>query len=536
MAQPKNRLYLRGKTYWYQRYIPKDLRRLLKKKYGTVTLIQRSLKTRDYDEAIIKAKAFDLQVEIEFKAAERQIRPKTIDTLYERELTKPEFKRRIIAEAILQIKNVGKSTTETIQNLNADDLIYNAIQNVRDDDQPVLPTQNLIDEIRPLLIKDLIRAFGSEMKVGTDPIRAMYLEKAAENFIRRESETPIEKHVTVKQAIHQFLEHYSKRQYAFALYILERTFGDRAIHGIKRTDIRTVEKILYGLPKNWSRAKEFKNKTPQQIADHVEEHNRKETQIAYQMLKHDSVQKYIGKWVTFFNFCVAEEMMDRNPSLNIKKKPVGSDKTNFGLDALISFFNDFNPFKENGWGWIPLISLYHGTRGNEVAGLKFRDVFRDDDGIWVIDLKETKTDSEYKKGRRFPIHPKLIDWGFTKWIDERRSDSNAMIFEGVYRTDQNNFYEGDVQHMMDKWLIEANIKDDRHTYHSFRHTFAFFARKSKMVADPDWKTIGGWSLGKDASTGYGDAIPPVDLLESLQHLEFGIENLINPDTNLETKE
>lgn len=531
MPAPKNRIYLRGKTYWYQRHIPERLRHILRDKYGKGQHIKRSLKTRDYDEAVIKAKGLDLKVEMDFKAAQRQLQPTVIDTITDTQQFMGDVERHIMAKIVNDLMGDTFSGPKVGTNTPPEELLAEAFENVRLEGRPVQPTENYINHLKPKLIKELFRQYGSMMKFATDPVRAHNLEEAAENMIRREAETPLEQGVSVNEAIKRFYGSYEERYYASAMHLLQRTFGTRGIKGINRSDIREVEKILYGLPRNWSKSKEFRGKSPKYIAFHVEEHNKTEGKIPYVMLKHDSIQKYIGKWVTFFNFCVAEQLMEHNPSLLIKKKTEGSSKTNFDKEALFTFFNNYNPFKENGWGWLPLLSLYHGARGNEVAGLRIRDVFQDEDGVWVIDLKQTKTDTPDKKGRRFPVHPALIQWGFCEWVEERRDHPDDMLFVGAYKTATNNYYEGNIQAKMEEWLIEADIKDEDHTYHSFRHTYTYHARRNREIREVDWKTIAGWSIGKDASVDYGDAIPPIDLLKSLKHLKFGIEGLINPNRN-----
>lgn len=87
--------------------------------------------------------------------------------------------------------------------------------------------------------------------------------------------------------------------------------------------------------------------------------------------------------------------------------------------------------------WLPHIGLFTGARINEICQLNPQtDILRDpDSGIWYFWITDTtKADERIKKSvktgesRKTPIHPKLIELGFLRYVERVKSEGAKLIF------------------------------------------------------------------------------------------------------------
>jgi|GEM_PF-2219844 len=342
---------------------------------------------------------------------------------------------------------------------------------------------------------------------------------------------------TVKDVIDDFLNpdkgNRKRSNYSTLLTILETHYADRPIGSIERDDIYDIRRIIRNLPYGWHRKK---TKSPQEQADEIielKEENEEilekglEPQPVPQLLMNDTAEKYIGHITQFFNWTIDEFGKKYNlshPANRIRGKTEGSKRTNMTPEQLTDLFTDWEPTRHNNWGWAPLLALFHGMRGNEIFSMETESVFFDYGDLWVIHLPHTKTD----RPRWLPVHPKLIEWGFIDYVSMRKVAGEKMVFADVHTTKANNFYVGDPQKMMKEWMEERGVWNEKQKFHSYRHTYKFYANNNKKIREVDWKTVAGWGMKKDAAAKYADQIPPSTLITSLAELEFGIEHLVKP--------
>ncbi|NVK17509.1 MAG: hypothetical protein HWE30_02300 [Methylocystaceae bacterium] len=347
---------------------------------------------------------------------------------------------------------------------------------------------------------------------------------------------------TIQDAINTFLDpkkgNKKRSNYSTLLRILEAHYADHPIGSVVRDDIYDIREIIHHLPYNWWRTdtspKEQANKVLKIIADNdaIIAKNKKdglklETKPIPTLLKNDTAEKYIGQITQFFNWLTAEYGSKYNlshPAIGIRGKTIGSKRTNLKQEQLIDLFTDWEPTRHNNWGWAPLLALFHGMRGNEIFSMATESVFLDVGDIWVIHLPHTKTD----RPRWLPVHPKLIDWGFIEYVKLRKAAKEEMVFADVHTTETNNHYVGIPQKTMKEWMVERGIWNDKNKFHSYRHTFKFYANNNDNFREVDWKTVAGWGMKKDAAAKYADQIPPSVLLKGLKTQTFGIEHLIKP--------
>jgi integrase len=74
--------------------------------------------------------------------------------------------------------------------------------------------------------------------------------------------------------------------------------------------------------------------------------------------------------------------------------------------------NAMRPYVSARNRWCPWILAHTAARISSITRLMKSDV-RDEGGIWVIDLRQTKTG----KARSIPLHPQLIEEGFLEYVD-----------------------------------------------------------------------------------------------------------------------
>lgn len=546
MGQLKDRLYLRGKVYWYQRFIPKEYRQYLWEKSGrsywiSNTQIQKSMKTRDYDVAIFRAKAYDLHVEASFAEAADYLKPITVSTVnnqlgiggspIEKEKSGYTFEDRILETICRELGNVLTSddtTPKFTPDMTSEELIREAFASVLHDGREVAPDKTVVQALKPKLIKKLIQTSHSYAYSSNPLVNGQPLEQAADNLINREITTPLKKEMTVNEAINQWLKlkDFDPGAYRSFMAALRREYGTRAVNGITRGDIRHLQSLIEELPRNWSGSKYYKNMKPSAIVAKLIKGGMSD----YIRIGHNTKQKYMRKMESFFGFAVLEGWCEVNVAAEMALPMEDAGKKYFTTEQLRALFTDYDPYQHDGWGFIPLLSLYCGARGNEAAGIFISDFYYDED-VPAIKLRHSKVDRKTgKKGRAFPLHPILIQLGFVDFIQKRKEEEKAeddpMIFKGVYQTKTNNYYEGDVQAYMEKMLIKAGIKNDKQTYHCLRHSYKQFSSSTYDIRQEDYKTIGGWTTDKSAAEKYGDQIPPHVTIKSLRLLEFGIEDLL----------
>ena len=88
--------------------------------------------------------------------------------------------------------------------------------------------------------------------------------------------------------------------------------------------------------------------------------------------------------------------------------------------------------------WVPIIMIYHGMRLEEVAQLLIKNVCENND-VWCFDIRDefgedgeiiTSTKAKGKNtGQRFvPIHPKVKEIGFLKYVEYQRKIGNEKVF------------------------------------------------------------------------------------------------------------
>lgn len=124
--------------------------------------------------------------------------------------------------------------------------------------------------------------------------------------------------------------------------------------------------------------------------------------------------------------------------------------------------------------WLPILSLWHGCRVEELAAAKVAD-FKVQDGIHFLDLTARSLKNKQSQ-RRVPLHPKAIDLGFLDYV--KTLPASGYVFPELAHDPADA--EASSRHFTKWWglwcaanadLVGQGFDDPSKTFHSFRHAF-----------------------------------------------------------------
>lgn len=225
---------------------------------------------------------------------------------------------------------------------------------------------------------------------------------------------------------------------------------------------------------------------------------------------------------TLLGYAVENDLLDANPADRVYVHDKDKDRRKrkeFDLPALHAIFGSpvyvANDRPTAGRGeaayWVPLIALYTGARLEEIAQLRVTDVRQEhyidgddrEQAAWVIcimqedDLSTKNANSE----RRVPVHPDLVSLGFIRHVKLAIAAGDERIFPAL----RPNVY-GRLGAKWGEWWslyrrAVCGVADRRMVFHSFRHTFKYYARHAGMIEGVQ-RQIMGHSPG-DTADEYG---------------------------------
>lgn len=294
---------------------------------------------------------------------------------------------------------------------------------------------------------------------------------------------------------------------AFALQrVVLEVFSDRplALFDIAARD--AVVEVLKLWPVNASKKPEYKGLT---VAETIEKGKKEGAPT----LDYRTVEKYLTRIRTFFNWALERRYLNFNPFAGLRvlskarrlkrtKRPFTEDELQKLFDpALLNACN--KPFKI----WIPRMALFMALRCNEAAQLHVDDVCQIGD-VWVVKVDDLRPDQHLKNEssrRVVPIHRQLLDMGFLDyWRDVKQAGFDRLFPELPYCD------KGGYGHAVSKWFGDsflrpaspgskaprAGIKDRLKSFHSFRYVAvnALYGITTDLLLIAD---ITGHERGKD---------------------------------------
>lgn len=135
--------------------------------------------------------------------------------------------------------------------------------------------------------------------------------------------------------------------------------------------------------------------------------------------------------------------------------------------------------------WLMFLGLMTGARLEELGQLHVADI-QTQHGIFYIEISETvyggKADKSIKSPsskRQVPIHQRLIDLGFLRFVRQRRLGGQLRLFPELER-DGYDRYTNDASRRCNR-VIDRVSRDPALVFHSFRHLFKDLCRTAGIL-------------------------------------------------------
>lgn len=289
------------------------------------------------------------------------------------------------------------------------------------------------------------------------------------------------------------------------VYIL----GDVDAASVTRQQMRHVKDVLSKLPASRKKKKEFKGKTVEEIL-----------QMNYdKTLSSKSINDRLEAISSMFRWATREKILVDNPAIGLRvvdDTPEIEKVAPFTIQDIqkIFFSGDYkrSEFKNSAQFWVPLIGLYTGMRLEEICQLYCKDVYEDEDGIYIIDInlndggindKELKTKNAIRK---IPVHQYLIERGIKDFVVSMKKSGENRLFPELKKSKSTNRYGKEITNWFSK-LVKKKKIEGKKSFHSLRHSFSQFY-KEKGLKDEVYTQIFGHEQGDLASRVYGSRIPP----------------------------
>ncbi|HML07368.1 MAG TPA: site-specific integrase [Xanthobacteraceae bacterium] len=298
-------------------------------------------------------------------------------------------------------------------------------------------------------------------------------------------------------------------EYQRAVRLFSELHGDVPIAQIKRSHARTFREALQDLPRH--RAAALLKAPLPELAEWGRKHPEAAKISAANVNKLLGGVQTIARW-SYQNGMIPDEVPWSDPFANMRLQEPGSDRDAFTIDELNTLFATSVFTKEErpkpGRGeaafWLPLISLYTGTRMSEIAMLTVNDVQRVEGVTCFLFIEDGITGKRLKtrsSARTVPVHQQLIKLGWLRYVDGMRHKGNdsAWLFPEIAPS------KPGAQKAWSKWfnrgLRSIGVTDRRKVFHSFRHTFKDALRAARVPEDLNDAITG--HANKSVGRGYG---------------------------------
>jgi len=185
-------------------------------------------------------------------------------------------------------------------------------------------------------------------------------------------------------------------------------------------------------------------------------------------LSTSSIGTYERTWKAFFNWCLKEELIGKNPALRLEFPRVEEKLVPaFSDNQAQKMLDSFDLSTEEGFRdyLILLLLIDTGLRRSEVARLHVEDV----------QLDYIRVQGKGRKERRVGISPELsmLLWKYIhKYRHPRKPDEPVLFLSTGNRSAGLPFGRGGMNGLMARLKRITGIDDVRLSPHTFRHTFA----------------------------------------------------------------
>lgn len=248
---------------------------------------------------------------------------------------------------------------------------------------------------------------------------------------------------------------------------------DSPITALSKHLVRQYKQELFDYPA-FALTKELRSMGTRQLIDHAKTNNL--TRISKANInKHLAGISAVCRYATR-NYDVPNPVegmlinISRDEDQETKRIPYTADDLNHIFSQPI-----FTKERWNNRQWLPILALYTGCRGEELAQLLVSDI-REENEIPYLSIQTrdedgniVKTVKAYTARRNIPLHKDVIALGLLDFVKSVEESGNQRLFYDLTP------YKGRMFANYTKWWghqrTKFRIADKRKTFHSFRHLY-----------------------------------------------------------------
>ncbi len=239
-----------------------------------------------------------------------------------------------------------------------------------------------------------------------------------------------------------------------------------SLNEITKKDCYELEKYLFQIPSNLNKQEELKDKN---IFELIDKKDKILNKYEKKLLNKRTVDNYITRYKTLFNYFHQNDYIHKNHFLDIKKN---SENSNNSFKDFITKEDTYNVFEyeeielllknieDKEIKKLIILSLSSGLRSSECFNLKKEDFLKIKDNYFVS-VKKSKTKSGI---RQVPIS----DF-FTFFIDDllkNKKNEEYIFFNDEQKENRNDNLQKKVMRQIRKY-----IKDKNKVFHSLRKNY-----------------------------------------------------------------
>jgi integrase len=251
-----------------------------------------------------------------------------------------------------------------------------------------------------------------------------------------------------------------------------------------------------------------------------------------------------------FGYAVSQEWLDASPAERVKvtgatKK--GGSRPSFKMEELQKLFSMpvFTGCKSHAqFGtpgevqiddhryWTPLLMLFTGARPSELGQLAVADVKLEGQTPYISILTEYDPDDPDDRSfyltcktpnarREVPLHPKLLELGFDRYVLKTLQGGHARLFPAWKApSDPRKLYSGAswIRRFNEKIIRSCTQRHPRPTFYSLRHTFKVAMVRQGIHPAIQNQMLGHANIGMDAY--YFDSVPLDELHEQVAKVAY----------------
>lgn len=300
-----------------------------------------------------------------------------------------------------------------------------------------------------------------------------------------------------------------EKEFRSKFALLLRYLGEEAPLNISPETAVDVKHMLSRIPSNASKKHQDKN-----IHELMEMDGKKLSPV--------TVNKYLQAYGSFYAWAVKRKEVHENhfEGLLDNVSKAKKDRNPFTQDEAQRILNAAMTEKKGHRKWGVFLAFYTGARLNELAQLDVADIL-EVDGIHCISINNNGDSKRLKNDaseRTLPLHPKLIELGFLKYVQSQQA--NGRLFPELSYCPKNGYGRN-----LGRWFNTVFLRDQlklhskEHVFHSIRHTVAQYL-SDKDVQASTIQAILGQAPKEVLHKHYARKLDKKVMFKALQSLDY----------------